>query len=400
MKICILSQAPKCYSTRRIHEAAIARGHQARVCDTARFSIILEHGRPSLLYRGKPLEPTDAVIPRIGASITFFGTAVVRQFEHMGIFCLNCAGSIVDARDKLRTMQSLSRHDIDIPSTALVRSNKDVLKAIEIVGGAPVVLKLIQGTQGVGVILAESHKAAEATIQTLRSARQNVLIQKFVSESKGRDVRAFVVGDRVVAAMRRVAQDQEFRSNVHRGGKAEPVNLDQVYIATALKAAHVLGLHVAGVDMLESREGPKVAEVNCSPGLQGIETATGVDVAGAIIEYLEAQADFPDDAAQVAPDDYDLVEFIVANESALTGETVGGSKLEGRGVTVLRMDREGVASVRPERTSVIQAGDKLLCFGRAQELHALGMGHNVVRTEDLARMTWAQRNISDRGKTE
>lgn len=371
MKIAILSQSPSCYSTTRLVEAAEARHHEVRVLNTRRFSILLERGGPSLLYRGEALERFDAVIPRIGASITFFGTAVVRQFEQMEIFCLNGAESILDARDKLRTMQLMSRHTIDIPMTAMVRSNRDILPAIRSVGGSPVILKLIQGTQGVGVILAESDNAAEATIQTLRSARQNVLIQKFVSESAGRDVRAFVVGDRVVASMRRIAQDQEFRSNVHRGGRAEPINLDQRYAATALRAAHVVGLHVAGVDMLESNDGPKVAEVNCSPGLQGIEAATGQDVAGAIIEYLEAQAEMPEEAVETAPEDYDLAELVVSPDSGLVGEMVGGPKFEGRGLTVLRVTHESDIVERPEKSRRLRSGDHVLCFGRVRELHSI-----------------------------
>lgn len=371
MKIAILSQAPRCYSTRRLVEAARLRGHSVSVLNPTRFTILLEEGRPRLLYQSQPMEQFDAVVPRIGATITFWGSAVVRQFEHMGVFCLNCAQAIADARDKLRSMQLLSRHHIAVPGTAVVRSNKDILPAIESVGGAPVVLKLIQGTQGVGVILAENNKAAEATIQTLRSARQNVLIQRFVSESRGRDVRAFVVGDRVVAAMRRIAQGEEFRSNVHRGGRAEPITLDQQCAATALRAAHVVGLHVAGVDMLESHEGPKVAEVNCSPGLQGIESATGLDIAGAIVDYLQAQTDYSDEAVEASPEGYDLVEIIASDENGLAGQTIGGPMIEGRGLTVLRLAHNGAVVERPDRHTRLQAGDRLLCFGRARELQLI-----------------------------
>lgn len=230
------------------------------------------------------------MVPRIGASLTHFGTAAIRQLEQMGVFCLSPAEAIVFARDKLRATQRLSRHGVGIPPTAFVRCNRDILPAIASVGGAPVVIKLLEGTQGVGVILAHSEKVAESIIETLRSARQNVIIQRFVAESRGRDIRAIVVGDRVVAAMRRQARYPEFRSNIHRGGTAEAVALTPAYERTAIRAARTIGLHVAGVDMLEAQEGPLVTEVNASPGLEGIEAATGVDVARAIIEYLEEHA--------------------------------------------------------------------------------------------------------------
>ncbi|MCA9297934.1 MAG: RimK family alpha-L-glutamate ligase, partial [Phycisphaerales bacterium] len=274
MNLGILSRSPRAYSTRRLREAAKDRGHKVRVLDTLHFAIDLEHGTPDLLYKGKPITHPDAVIPRIGASITYFGTAVVSQFHQMDVFCANSAHGITSARDKLRSLQILSRHDIGIPRTAFVRDRSDVLPAIERVGGAPVIIKLLEGTQGVGVILADTVKVAEAIIETLQSARQNVLIQKFVAESKGRDVRAIVAGDAVVGAMRRVAEGQEFRSNVHRGGRPEPITLDPAYEKAAVRAAQVLGLRVAGVDMLEANDGPQVMEVNSSPGLEGIERAT------------------------------------------------------------------------------------------------------------------------------
>lgn len=371
MKLAILSRAPKCYSTRRLLEAAKARGHDVTILNPIRFTILLEENSPRLLYRSEPVEHFDAVIPRIGSSITFWGCAVVRQFEQMGVFCLNCAQAIADARDKLRSMQLLSRHHIAIPGTAMVRSNKDILPAIQSVGGAPVILKLIQGTQGVGVILAENTKAAEATIQTLRSARQNVLIQRFVSESKGRDVRALVVGDRVVASIRRIAEGEEFRSNVHRGGRAEPLTLDGDCAATALRAAHIVGLHVAGVDMLESREGPRVAEVNCSPGLQGIESATGRDIATAIIDYLQAQIDDAYESVEPSSEGYDLIEVVANDDNQLAGQTIGGPMLEGRGLTVLRLAHNGDVIDRPESHTRLEAGDRVLCFGRTRELQSL-----------------------------
>jgi ribosomal protein S6--L-glutamate ligase len=293
MRIAILSRAPRCYSTRRLIEAARRRGHTVKVLDTLQFSIFLEASEPDLSYKGRAAPPIDAVIPRIGASITFYGTAVVRQFEQMGVFSLNASQAISVSRDKLRSLQILSRHDVGMPASAFVRSKSDVLPAIERIGGAPVIVKLLEGTQGVGVILASTIKMAEAVIETLQSAKQNVLIQKFVSESRGRDIRAFVVGGRVVAAMRRTAQEHEFRSNVHRGGKAEPIALDPAYERAAVKAAQILGLRVAGVDMLETAGGPQVLEINSSPGLQGIEKATGVDIGGEIIANLEEQVAFP-----------------------------------------------------------------------------------------------------------
>lgn len=375
MRIALLSQAPKCYSTQRLVETAKRRGHQVEVLDTSRFTLLLEHGRPNLLYKDQPLRTFDAVVPRIGASITFFGTAVVRQFEAMGVYCLNCAESIVDARDKLRCTQLLSRHDIGIPPTSFVRTPKQFLHAIDMVGGAPVILKLLQGTQGVGVILAENIKVAQAILETLRSARQNVLIQKFVAESKGRDIRAFVVGDRVVAAMRRVAQGFEFRSNVHRGGITQNVALDSTYMGTAIRAAHMLRLDVAGVDMLEGKDGPLVSEVNACPGIKGLEKATNVDVADAIIQFLEAQLAQRENGAvdeeDESEDKYDLREIQVGAESELVGQSVSGPRLSGAGLLVLKLIRNSHVIERPDGTVMIRAGDVLLCFGRARELGAL-----------------------------
>src|SRR5210317_2249638 len=258
MKLAILSCSPNAYSTRRLKEAAEQRGHKARVLNTLKFSIDLDRGNPDLYFRQKPLSTYDAVLPRIGASITYYGTAVVRQFQEMDVFCANTAHGITNSRDKLRSLQILSRHHIGLPRTTFVRDKKDVLPAIERVGGAPVIIKLIEGTQGIGVLLAESNKQAESIIELLQSQKQNVLIQKFVAESKGKDVRAFVVGDQVVASIRRVAQGQEFRSNVHRGGVAEPIELAPEYEKTAVRASQILGLKIAGVDMLECETGPQI----------------------------------------------------------------------------------------------------------------------------------------------
>ncbi|MEQ9068880.1 MAG: RimK family alpha-L-glutamate ligase, partial [Gimesia chilikensis] len=294
MKLAILSCGPRSYSTKRLKAAALERGHEAKVLNTLKFAIDLQRGSPDLYFRQKPLSDYYAVLPRIGASITYYGTAVVRQFQQMDVFCANTAHGILNSRDKLRSLQILSRHHIGMPTTTFVRDKADVLPAIERVGGAPVIIKLIEGTQGIGVLLAETVKAAESIIELLQSQRQNVLIQKFVAESKGKDIRAFVVGDRVVAAMRRVAQGQEFRSNVHRGGKAEPVELSDEYVESAIRCTQIMGLRVAGVDMLEGKDGPQIMEVNSSPGLEGIEACTGLDIAGAVIDYISAAVDFPE----------------------------------------------------------------------------------------------------------
>ncbi len=241
MKLGILSTSPRRYSTRRLVQAAKQRGHKVQVLNTTKFAIDLQQELPDLYYKNKSLASYDAVVPRIGASITYYGTAVVRQFEQMDVYCCNTAAGIINSRDKLRSLQILSRHKIGIPHTAFVRSKEDVMPAIERVGGAPVIIKLLEGTQGIGVILADSKDIAAAIVETLQSTKQNVLIQKFVAESKGRDIRAFVVGDRVIAAMRRRAQGQEFRSNVHRGGRTEMITLDPAYEETAVRSAQIMG---------------------------------------------------------------------------------------------------------------------------------------------------------------
>jgi ribosomal protein S6--L-glutamate ligase len=371
MKLAILSRNPKLYSTRRLKEAAEERGHKVKVLDVLNFVITLEEESPDLFYRGKPLSQYDAVIPRIGASITYFGTAVVRQFEQMNVYCANPAMAITNSRDKLRSLQILSRHDVGIPATEFVRRREDVLPAIERVGGAPVVIKLLEGTQGVGVILADNNKVAEAIIETLQSAKQNVLIQKFVAESKGKDVRAFVVGDRVVAAMRRVAQGQEFRSNVHRGGRAEAVQLDERYEETAIRATQIMGLRVAGVDMLEAEGGPQIMEVNSSPGLEGIEGATGIDVAGAVIEFLEDRVQFPEmDVRQrlSISKGYGVSELLVSEWSQLAGKTVAESGLREQDILVLTVMRQGKVIANPNRSRQLEKGDRLLCFGKLETM--------------------------------
>jgi ribosomal protein S6--L-glutamate ligase len=292
----------------------------------------------------------------------------------MGVFTLNSSQAISVSRDKLRSVQILSRHAIGIPPTAFVRDRRSVLAGIDHVGGAPVIIKLLEGTQGIGVILAENTPIAEAIIETLQSARQNVLIQKFVQESKGRDMRAFVVGDRVVAAMRRVAVGEEFRSNVHRGGRAEPAQLDPLYERTAIHAAQIMGLRVAGVDMLETNDGPQILEVNSSPGLEGIETATQIDVASAIVEHLEEQVLFPDlDVRQrlTLKSGYGVAEFQVAPDSELVGRTLRQSALRDRDVQVLSISRGSVVIPNPRGDREILAGDVLVCFGKLLTLKGL-----------------------------
>ena len=369
MRIAVLSRAPSSYSTRRLVEAARGRRHEVDVLDFLKFSISLEAGYPDLFYGGEHLAEYDAAIPRIGAANTFYGTAVVRQLEQMDVFCANKADGISNSRDKLRSLQILSRHGLGMPATEFVRHREDVLPAIERVGGAPVVIKLLEGTQGIGVILAETMEVAAAIVETLHSAKQNVLIQKFVAESRGRDIRAFVVGDRVVAAARRVAEGNEFRSNIHRGGQAQPVTLDEEYQATAVRAAEILGLRVAGVDMLEGGSGPAIMEVNSSPGLEGIEKATGIDVAGAVIDYVEEHVRIPEiDLRQrlTLSRGYTVSELQIGEHSELAGQTIAGSGLRDKDILVLTLHREGKVISNPRGARELQIGDRLLCFGKLE----------------------------------
>lgn len=374
MKLGILSCSLKCYSTRRLREAAEQRGQKVKVLNTLKFAIDLQRGEPDLFFRQKHLSQYDAVLPRIGASISYFGTAVVRQFEQMDVFCANSSAGISNSRDKLRSLQILSRHQIGIPQTTFVRDKKDVLPAIERVGGAPVIIKLLEGTQGIGVLLAETVKSAEALIELLQSQKQNVLIQKFVAESKGRDIRAFVVGDQVVAAMRRVAQGQEFRSNVHRGGLTEPVQLDDTYCQTAVRAAQIMGLRVAGVDMLEGRDGPQIMEINSSPGLEGIERCTQLDIAGAIVDYIAAQVDFPEiDLRQrlTVSRGYGVTEIHVPEGSEYVGKAIKESGLRDKDINVLTLYRGTSAIPNPKSERQLESGDRLLCFGKLELMRDL-----------------------------
>ena len=374
MKLAILSRSPNAYSTNRLKTAALERGHQCKVLNTLRFAIDLSGGEPDLQFRGKHLSDYDAVLPRIGASITYFGTAVVRQFEQMDVYTPNTANGISNSRDKLRATQILSRHDIGMPATTFVRDKADVLPAIQLVGGAPVVIKLLEGTQGIGVILAPDKKVAEAIIETLQSTKQNVLIQQFIAESKGRDIRALVVGDRVVGAMRRTAQGDEFRSNVHRGGSVEAVELSPEYERTAVRAAQIMGLRVAGVDMLEGNEGPLVMEVNSSPGLEGIERATELDIAGAIIDHIANQVAFPElDVRQrlSVSTGYGVAELLVREGADLVGKTIGESGLRERDITVLTLHRSTDVIPNPKTSRVLEDNDRLLCFGKLDEMRDL-----------------------------
>ena len=289
LKIGILSRNPKLYSTRRLVEAAETRGHSVEVIDVLRCYMDITSHNPTIHYKGKEFKPNsfDAIIPRIGASITFYGTAMVRQFEMMNTFSVNESVAISRARDKLRSMQLLSREGIGLPVTGFAHSPDDIDHLISEVGGAPLVIKLLEGTQGLGVVLAETKKAAESVIQAFMGLDANILVQEFIKESKGCDIRAFVIDGKVVAAIQRTAAEGEFRSNLHRGGKASLIKITPEERSTAVRAAGVMGLNMCGVDMLRSNHGPVVMEVNSSPGLRGIEEATGLDVAGKVIEFIE-----------------------------------------------------------------------------------------------------------------
>jgi ribosomal protein S6--L-glutamate ligase len=290
MKIAILSRNPKLYSTRRLVEAAAARGHTARIVDVLRCYMNITSHRPTMHYKGDELCGFDAVIPRIGASVTFYGTAVLRQFEMMGTYPLNESVAITRARDKLRSLQLLSRKGIGLPITGFAHAPDDIQDLIKMVGGAPLVIKLLEGTQGIGVVLAETEKAAESVIEAFMGLRANILVQEYIREAGGADIRCLVIGDKVVAAMKRQAKAGEFRSNLHRGGSASLIRITPEERSTAVRAARTMGLNVAGVDILRSNHGPVVMEVNSSPGLEGIERATGRDVAGMIIQFIEKNA--------------------------------------------------------------------------------------------------------------
>ncbi len=290
MKIAILSRNPKLYSTRRLVEAAEAKGHEVHVLDVLRCYMNITSMKPEVHYKGEILNGFDAVIPRIGASVTFYGTAVLRQFEMMGVYPLSESVAISRSRDKLRALQLLSRKGIGLPVTGFAHRPDDVDDLIKMVGGAPLVIKLLEGTQGIGVVLAETKSAAESVIEAFMGMKANILVQEFIKEAGGADIRCFVIGDKVVAAMKRQGKEGEFRSNLHRGGSANLIRITPAERATAVRAAKTMGLNVCGVDLLRSNHGPVVMEVNSSPGLQGIESATNKDIATMIIDFIEKNA--------------------------------------------------------------------------------------------------------------
>jgi ribosomal protein S6--L-glutamate ligase len=290
MKIAILSRNSRLYSTRRLIEAIEERGHEARVIDALKCYMDITSKKPAVYYKGQPLTDIDAIIPRIGASVTRYGTAVLRQFEMMGVYPINESVAIVRSRDKLRSLQLLSRKGVGLPTTGFAHSVGNTEDLINLVGGSPLVIKLIEGTQGRGVVLAETRKAAESVIDAFHELDANFIVQEFISEAAGSDVRCFVLGEKVIAAMMRTAKDGEFRSNLHRGGSAVITKLSKEERATAIQAAKSMGLNMAGVDILRSKRGPLVMEVNSSPGLEGIERATHKDVADLIVQFIEKNA--------------------------------------------------------------------------------------------------------------
>jgi ribosomal protein S6--L-glutamate ligase len=290
MKIAMLARNPGLYSHKRIVEVARQRGHEIDVINTLRCYMNITSHRPTVHYDGRVLDDYDAVIPRIGASITFYGLAVLRQFEMMGVYPLNESVGIGRSRDKLRSMQLLARDGIGLPVTAFAEDPKQTAEVLEIAGGAPCVIKLLEGTQGIGVVLADTPRSAKSVIEAFRGARVNILVQEFIKESSGTDIRALVIDGKVIAAMKRTGGEGEFRSNLHRGGTAQEIKLTAEERSTATRAAKALGLNVCGVDMLRSNHGPVVMEVNSSPGLEGIEKSTGIDVATKMIEFLEKDA--------------------------------------------------------------------------------------------------------------
>lgn len=291
MKIAILSRNPQLYSTKRLFQAIQEAGHEAIIVDHSICDLVIEQEGPSIIYKGQEVTGVDAIIPRIGASVTFYGTAVVRQFELMGAFAAVNSQAIVRSRDKLRSLQILSKAGLGMPKTAFTNFSKGGEKQlIEHVGGAPLIIKLLEGTQGLGVVLAETKKAGQSVIEAFHGLKARIIVQEFIKEAKGADIRAFVVNGKVVGAMKRQGAEGEFRSNLHRGGKATVIKLSRAERQAALSAAKALGLDIAGVDMLQSARGPLILEVNSSPGLEGIEKATGVNIAGEIIKFIEEKA--------------------------------------------------------------------------------------------------------------
>lgn len=290
MKIAILSRNKKLYSTRRLYEAAIERGHEVHIIDYLRCYMNITAEQPCIQYKGKILKGFDAIIPRIGANRTFYGCAILRQFETMGTYTINSSLAITRSRDKLRSQQLLVMKGVKMPATGFAHEPEDMTDLIDSLGGPPLIIKLIEGTQGVGVVLAETQKAAESVTQTLRGLNANIIIQEYIAESKGADIRCFVVGDKVISSMQRKAAPGEFRANIHRGGSATPIRITKAEREAVIKAAKIMGLGMAGVDLIRSKHGPLILEINSSPGLEGIETATKKDIASTIIRYIENKA--------------------------------------------------------------------------------------------------------------
>lgn len=290
LKIAILSRNKALYSTRRLFEAAVARGHDVQVIDYLRCYMNITAEQPSIQYKGHLLEGFDAIIPRIGANRTFYGTAILRQFETMGTYSINSSLAITRARDKLRSQQLLVMKGVNMPSTGFAHAASDISDLIDLVGGPPLIIKLVEGTQGVGVVLAETRKAAESVTQTLRGLNANIILQEYIAESKGSDIRCLVIGDKIIASMQRKAAPGDFRANIHRGGVAEPIRINKTEREAAIKAAKIMGLGMAGVDLIRSKRGPLILEINSSPGLEGIETATQKDIATAVIKHIEKNA--------------------------------------------------------------------------------------------------------------
>lgn len=290
MKIAILSRNKNLYSTRRLYEAAAAREHEVRVIDYLRCYMNITAEQPSIQYEGEILEGFDVIIPRIGANRTFYGCAILRQFETMGIYTINSSLAITRSRDKLRSQQLLQMKGVKMPATGFAHKPEDITHLIDSIGGPPLIIKLVEGTQGVGVVLAETRKAAESVTQTLRGLNANIIIQEYIAESRGTDIRCFVIGDKIIGSIQRKAQAGEFRANIHRGGVATPVRITTTEREAVIKAAKIMGLGMAGVDLIRSKHGPLILEINASPGLEGIETATKKDIATAIIRYIEKNA--------------------------------------------------------------------------------------------------------------
>jgi ribosomal protein S6--L-glutamate ligase len=374
VKIAILSHYPKSYSTSRLREACKERGHRVRVLETTNFLLQVRQGLPEVWYKGLPLTPDNALIPRIGCNSVFGATAVVRHFEQSGIYTVQSSRGISSAHDKFRTMQDLSRHHIPIPPTVFVFNPTEVEAAIDFLGGAPVVIKFLRGTQGSGVMLAEDKNVATSIVQALQATDHRVLLQKFIAESFGQDIRAFVVGDQVVAAMRRTARAGEFRSNIHLGATVERVLLDDVVADAAVRAAQLLGLGVAGVDILESDDGPLIIEVNASPGLEGIERATQLDIAGEIIEHVEQRSKLPHidlHERLIVGTSFQCAEVCVKksakNKSWVLSELLGHH----RDLHVLGVKRGQEHIALPELTFTVERGDRLVLFGQKNTLTVL-----------------------------